>query len=391
MCKAIITLLVLGGFLSWGARAEEPSFRGDAPERYVVVKGDTLWDIAGRFLEKPWRWPEIWRANQDYIKNPHRIYPGDVLVLERDANGGRLKLLRNQKYGGREVVVLHPSTRVEPHPDSPAIPVISPADIGPFLSQPLVIEKDGLANAPEIVASEENRVIIGAGNRAYVAGLKEGDPRQWQIYRNGKPLVDPDTGEVLGHEAIYLGEARVVRFGETSTLEIGRTVAEVNRGDRLVRLKETELSNFVPHAPDNRLRGRIISVYSGVAEAGPKSIVVLNRGTRDGVDQGQVLALYRQSTRVKVSDAKAKEPAPLRSFHQDECLKKDANVRFDEFYDRAKAWGPCPPEDQARNTVALPEERYGLALVFRTFDRVSYALVMQAARAVQQGDVVTNP
>lgn len=392
MRKAIISLLVIGGLFSWGARAEEPQVKADAPDRYVVVKGDTLWGIAGRFLEKPWRWPEIWQLNKDQIKNPHRIYPGDVVVLERGADGrARLRLVKSEKYLGRDVVVLSPQARVEPRADTPAIPVISPADIGPFLSQPLVVEKDGLASAPEIVASEENRVIIGAGNRAYVAGLKPGDPVQWQIFRSGKPLVDPDTQEVLGYEAVYLGEARVKRFGETSTIEVGRTVAEVNRGDRLVKLPETELSNFVPHAPDKPVRARIISVYSGVAEAGPQAIVTLNRGARDGVERGQVMAIYRQSTAVPVGGDKAKEPRPLRNWHQTECLKKDAKIRFDEFYDRAQAWGPCPPESAQQGVVNLPEERYGLLLVFRTFDRVSYALVMQASLAVKQGDVVTNP
>ncbi len=390
MRKVIITLLAIGSFLAWGARAEEPAIRGDAPERYVVVKGDTLWGIAGRFLNEPWRWPEIWELNREEIRNPHRIYPGDVVVLERSASGkARLKLVKNQKYGGREVVTVTPSARVQPHPETPAIPVISPADIGPFLSQPLVVDKDGLASAPEIVASEENRVVIGAGNRAYVAGLKAGDPSQWQVFRPGKPLVDPDTQETLGYEAVYLGEARVTRFGETSTIEIAKAVAEINRGDRLVQLREGELSNFVPHAPDKPLRGRILAVYSGVAEAGPAAIVTLNRGSRDGLELGHVLALYRHGKTVAID--KPKEPAPLRNWHQTECLKKDAKVSFDQPYDRAQAWGPCPPESAEKGLVTLPEERYGLLLVFRTFDRVSYALVMQATAAVHQGDVVTNP
>lgn len=392
MRKAIITLLVIGSFVSPGARAQEAQVKDGAPERYVVVKGDTLWGIAGKFLDQPWRWPEIWQLNRDQIRNPHRIYPGDVVVLERLADGkARLRLVKNQKYTGRETVVLTPSARIEPHPDTPPIPVISPADIGPFLSQPLVIEKDGLAGAPEIVASEENRVVIGAGNRAYVTGLKPGDPQQWQVFRPGRALVDPDTQEILGYEAVYLGEARVKRFGETSTIEILRAVAEINRGDRLVRVSEGELSNFVPHAPDRPVRGRIVSVYSGVAEAGPKAIVALNRGSRDGLERGQVLAIYRHGMTVPVAENKAKEPRPLRNWHQTECLKKDAKISFDQFYDRAQAWGPCPPEDADKATVTLPEERYGLLLVFRTFDRVAYALVMQAASAVHQGDVVTNP
>ncbi|MEO1766526.1 LysM peptidoglycan-binding domain-containing protein [Thiobacter aerophilum] len=392
MRKVIITLVAIAGFLSVGARAQDAQVKDGAPERYVVVKGDTLWGIAGRFLDEPWRWPEIWQMNRDQIKNPHRIYPGDVVVLERLADGkARLRLVKKQKYDGREKVTLTPSVRIEPHPDTPAIPVISPADIGPFLSQPLVVAKDGLADAPEIVAAEENRVVIGAGNRAYATGIKSGDPQQWQVFRPGRPLVDPDTQEVLGYEAVYLGEARVKRFGEPATIEIVRAVAEINRGDRLVRVAEAELSNFVPHAPDRAVRGRIVSVYSGVAEAGPKAIVALNRGSRDGLARGQVLAIYRHGMTVPVPQDQGEQTRPLRNWHQTECLKKDAKISFDEFYDRAQAWGPCPPEDAQKRTVTLPEERYGLLLVFRTFDRVAYALVMQAAAAVHQGDVVTNP
>ncbi len=392
MRKPIITLLVLSSFLSWCARAEDAQVKEGAPDRYVVVKGDTLWGISGKFLNEPWRWPEIWQLNKEQIKNPHWIYPGDVVVLDNIGGKARLKLIRAQKYNGTEVVVLSPTVRTEAHPDRTAIPAISPADIGPFLSQPLVIEKDGLDNAPEIVASEENRVIIGAGNRAYVAGLKAGDPRQWQVFRSGKPFVDPDTKEILGYEAVYLGEARVISFGETSTVEITRAVAEINRGDRLVRLKETELTNFVPHAPDAPVRGRILTVYAGVAEAGPQSIITINRGSKDGIEKGDVLAIHRLGVEVPVSKPETKEDKPLRSMDQTECLKKDAKVSFNEFYDRSKAWGPCPKETPAdKGYVKLPEERYGLLLVFRTFDRVSYALVMQATAAVHQGDVVTNP
>lgn len=392
MRKPIITLLVLSSFLSWCARAEDAQVKEGAPDRYVVVKGDTLWGISGKFLNEPWRWPEIWQLNKEQIKNPHWIYPGDVVVLDRVGGKARLKLLKGEKYVGEGVVVLKPAIRTEPYPASPAIPVISPADIGPFLSQPLVIEKDGLDSAPEIVASDNNHVVIGAGSRAFVAGLKAGDARTWQVFRSGKPFIDPDTKETLGYEAVYLGEARVTAFGETSTIEIVKAVAEINRGDRLVKLNEAELANFVPHAPDKDIRGRILTVYSGVAEAGPKSIISINRGTKDGIEPGVVLAIKRLGVEVPVTKSDRNEDKPLRSMDQTECLKKDAKVSFSEFYDRSKAWGPCPKETPAdKGYVKLPEERYGLLLVFRSFDRISYGLVMQASDAVHQGDVVANP
>jgi hypothetical protein len=390
MRKPIISLL-LGSLLSFSTLADEVQVKADAPQRYVVEKGDTLWGISGKFLNEPWRWPEIWQLNKDEIKNPHRIYPGDVVVLDQSGTGARLKLVKSQKYNGRDVVTVSPSARTEARAPSPAIPVISPADIGPFLSQPLVVDVGALESAPEIVASEENRVVIGAGNRAYVAGLQPGS-RQWQVFRSGKPFIDPDTGELLGHEAIYLGDARVTRFGESSTIEVGKAVREINRGDRLMRLQEAELANFVPHAPASPVRGRILSIYSGVAEAGPTSIVAINRGARDGVEQGTVLAIWRQASQAPVSKTVAQESRPLRSFDQSECLKKDAKVNFNDAYDRSKAWGPCPAEPAAdKGFVLLPEERYGLLLVFRVFDRVSYGLIVQSSLAVHQGDVVTQP
>lgn len=398
MRKPIISLLVLGCFLSWQAFAQEApmqdaQIKEDAPDRHVVEKGDTLWGIAGKFLSEPWRWPEIWQLNKDEIKNPHRIYPGDVVVLDLSSGSPRLKLVKNQKYLGRDVVVMSPTSRVEARAATPAIPLISPADIGPFLSQPLVVEKGSLETAPEIVASEENRVIIGAGNRAYVAGLRQGDPLQWQVFRAGNPFTDPDTGETLGYEAVYLGEAKVKAFGESSTIEVGRAVQEINRGDRLVKLSESELANFIPHAPQKKFRGRILTMYSGVAEAGPKSIVTINRGARDGIEQGHVLAILRHGREALVTKSSVEEDKPLRSWHQDECMKKDAKVSFNEPYDRAKVWERCPGKNpiKDRETVTLPDERYGLLLVFRTFDRVSYGLVMQSTLAVQQGDVVTTP
>jgi hypothetical protein len=393
MRRPIIALLILSCFLSWRAFASDAEVKGDAPDRYVVVKGDTLWGISGRFLKEPWRWPEIWKLNKEEIKNPHWIYPGDVVVLDRLPDGSaRLRLVKAQKYNGHEVVVLSPQVRVEPHPETGAIPAISPADIGPFLSQPLVIEKDGLETAPEIVASEENRVVIGAGSRAYVSGLKKGDPTLWQIFRPGKALVDPQTKETLGYEAIYLGEARVTSFGPTSTIEVVRSTQEINRGDRLVAAREANLSNFVPHAPDTAIRGQIIATYEGVAEAGRDSIVTLNRGTKDGLESGDVLAIHRLGQEVAVT-APPGEAKPLRSWDQKECLKKDAKVSFNEFYDRSKVWEPCKKEmaEEENPTVTLPEERYGLVLVFRTFDRVSYALIVQSNAAVHVDDIVTNP
>ena len=347
MRNIIIALLSSCTLFAASAFAEEAAqVKQDAPNRYVVVKGDTLWDISGKFLKQPWRWPEIWKLNKEEIKNPHWIYPGDVVVLDRVS--GSLRLIKNEKYQGGNFVKLSPQIRVEPDHHQ-AIPVISPADIGPFLSQPLVIEKDGLAAAPQIIANEENHVVIGAGSRAYVEGLKPGGPKQWHIFHPGKALIDPETKKVLGYEAVYLGDARVVKFGDPSTIEVINAVQEILRGDRLVAATNVELANFVPHAPERDVHARVISAYGGVAETGRNSIVALNRGAKDGLEPGDVLALMR-----------AGETATYRT------------------------------EDKTRS-VKLPEERYGLALVFRTFDHVSYALIMQSTLSVHIDDAAENP
>ncbi|MDP1681526.1 MAG: LysM peptidoglycan-binding domain-containing protein [Burkholderiales bacterium] len=401
MLKTIIALLSSCVFFSGAVFAEEAAqVKEDAPDRYVVVKGDTLWAISGKFLKDPWRWPEIWKLNKEEIKNPHLIYPGDVVVLDR-ANG-ELRLVKNAKYQGRDFEKRSPQTRVEPT-DRAAIPVISPADIGPFLSQPLVIEKDGLESAPRILANEENRVVIGSGNRAYVEGLKEGGPKQWHIFRPGKALIDPDTQVILGYEAIYLGDARVLKYGEAATIEIIKSVQEILRDDRLVAATNVELANIVPHAPSKDLRGRIISSYGGVAETGRGSIVSLNRGTKDGLETGHVLALYRFGQEITLP--KDDKPSPSFNFDRSKCLREGAKVSFNEAYDSDKAYGPCPDgamaksfgapytisTDEEARKLKLPEERYGLVLVFRTFEKVSYALVMQSSLSVRVNDVVEKP
>ncbi len=401
MLKTIIALLSSCVFFSGAVFAEEAAqVKEDAPDRYVVVKGDTLWAISGKFLKDPWRWPEIWKLNKEEIKNPHLIYPGDVVVLDRV--NGELRLVKNAKYQGRDFEKRSPQTRVEPT-ERAAIPVISPADIGPFLSQPLVIEKDGLETAPRILANEENRVAIGAGNRAYVGGLKEGGPKQWHIFRPGKALIDPDTQAILGYEAIYLGDARVLKYGETSTIEVSKSVQEILRDDRLVAATTIELANIVPHAPGRELRGRIISTYGGVAEAGRGAIVSLNRGAKDGLETGHVLALYRFGQLVTLP--KEDKPGPSFNFNRSKCLREGAKVSFNEAYDSDKAYGPCPDgamaksfgapytisTEEAARKLKLPEERYGLVLVFRTFEKVSYALVMQSSLSVQVNDVVERP
>ena len=330
-----------------------------APDRYVVQRGDTLWSIATKFLNDQWRWPEIWRMNQEQIRNPHNISPGDVLVLDRSVSPPQLRL-SDAGGGGRGVggaeegVKLLPRIYTQPL-TSEAIPAISPRAIEPFLTQPLIIEEGGLDRAPRIIATEENRVNVGAGNVAYVSGFGGTDAPVWQIYRAGRPLVDPDNQRTLGFEAVFLGTARVTRSGDPATVQIVNSKKEISAGDRLIPAPPPTIPQYVPHAPSSVVSGRIIGLYDALATSvgGRDSIISINRGRRDGLELGHVLAVYRN---VVIYDQK-------------DYLKSR---------DRSPA-------------IQLPPERYGLAFIFRTFDSVSYALVMESSRPVQGGDIVQNP
>ncbi len=312
----------------------------DAPERHIVVPGDTLWGIAAKFLKDPFRWPELWKMNAEQVKNPHRIFPGQVVILDLSGDQPQLKL---------GIVKLQPQVRVEQI--SKEIPAISPQVIEPFLAQPLVIDAAGFDQAPRIVATQENRVHAGNGDQIYVSGA---DPKvkSWQIFRPGKPFVDPDSNEVLGLEAIFLGNARALGGSaeDVTIMEITSVKQEIGRGDRLVPAGRPEIASYMPHLPTQDIQGRILALYGGVGEGGRHSIVSLSRGQRDGLEMGHVLAIYRAGAEV--------------------------TNRF---------------EDDKPQTHQLPDERYGLIFIFRVFDRVSYALVMDAARPVVPGDKVRKP
>lgn len=340
----IISALLLSLVTTAAVAQQKPlQLAPDAPDSHVVVRGDTLWGISAKFLKDPWRWPEIWRLNRDQINNPHWIYPGQVVVLDRSGATPRLRLAQGEP--GR-VVKLEP--RIYAEQEAGAIPSIAQKVIEPFLSQPLVIDEQGMKDAPKIVATQEDRVVLGPGNTAYVANLAN-TPLLWQVYRPGKPLVDPETGEVLGYEAFYLGSARRTREGNPATVEIVTAKQEIGRGDQLTPATRAQIASYPPHAPATQVNGRVVAVYGGVNEAGRNAIVTLNRGTRDGIEVGHVLALYRAGAVTEYR------------------------------------------EDDMKEKYQLPDERYGLVFVFRTFDRVSYALVMNVTRPVTVADIVRTP
>ena len=386
--KSITALVfVVSGLAAGVAQPQVPAtpiaFKQDAPDRYTVVRGDTLWGISERFTDSPWRWPEIWNFNREQIRNPHWIFPGDVIVLDRTSGtlsiagregtpggapggapeagaagatgaapgaGGRPGL---EGGGAVGTVKLSPRVRAESTARD-AIPSIPPNIIEPFLSRPLVIEPDGLDGAPTIIATEDNRVVIEAGNRAYVRGIGESKEENWFVYRRGKALVDPDTNITLGYEAIYLGTARITRAGDPATVQLTTVTQEVSKGDKLLPAGVPVVPNYAPHAPSVFMKGRVIDVYGGLGrlqEAGPHSIITLNRGRSDGVEIGHVFALYRPGPEIT------------------DTSSKNADQR----------------------TFKLPDERYGLAFVFRVFDRISYAVIMRVTRPVSPLDVIQTP
>jgi nucleoid-associated protein YgaU len=357
--------------ISATAGAQAPSapltIKPDAPDRYVVVPGDTLWGISQKFTDSPWRWPELWGFNKDQIRNPHLIYPGNVIVLDRargqlsvgeaaPAQGTRetgttpAPASASRAAGEPGTVKLGPRVRTESLAKE-QIPSIPANIIEPFLSRPLVIEPDGLDKAPTIVGTQSDRVILATGNRGYVRGMGDSKESMWYVFRPGPPLVDPDTNQTLAYEAIYLGTAQLERPGEPATVMLTTSVQEVSAGDKLVAAGRPQPVTYAPHSPPSKISGRVISIYGNpgkVGEAGPQSIISVNRGARDGLEVGHVLALYTLGGTVR--DVSGKEA-----------------------------------------TIKLPDERAGLAFVFRVFNRVSYALVMNISKPISPLDVVQTP
>ena len=384
MKKRIITLLVLS-CLSLNSYADEIALQKNHPDRYVVVKGDTLWGISAKFLKDPWQWPKVWKMNRAEIKNPHRIYPGDVVALDNSSGTPQLRLLH-------ETVTLQPGAVEEPL-QKEAIQTIAPSVIGPFLSQPLLIENGQLDSAPRIISAQENRVILSPGTRVYVNNIKEGDGLHWNVYRPGEQLSDPDTKEVLGTEAIYLGDVNIARYGAPATGDIMRAKEEIFTKDRLVVSADEFKSSFVPHAPETQINGRIMRIYGGVAEGGPNTVVSINRGKKDGLEEGHVLAISRYGRIIK--DPEYKAPDSNKVVPEDKKLK-ELNLDVYTGPDGKKVVNLAKDPVQTKPTLApgevkLPDERVGLLMIFRTFDRISYGLIMNTSDAIYTLDSVQTP
>lgn len=389
MFRNIITLLMFC-CLSFNLNAQVIALKEGHPDRHVVVKGDTLWWISARFLKDPWLWPKVWQLNRSQIKNPHLIYPGDVIVLDLSSGQPQLKLLR-------QTITLEPGVVVEPL-DQAAISTIPLNVITPFLSQPLIIEKDQLAESPRIIAGPDNRVVLSTGTRVYINEIEEDADLNWFIYRPGDSLIDPDSKEVLGVEATYLGDLRVKKFGKPATAEVVKAKEEIFVKDRLVPSGDEVITNFTPRAPETQINGRLLKIYGGLAEAGPESIVSINRGSQDGVEIGHVLAISRygriikdpeptKADKEKASKAEANAKPKLKELNFDVSSGEDGKTIVN-FEKEKKESAPIALEP---GYVKLPDERVGLMMVFRVFDRISYGLVMQANEPINTLDSIHNP
>jgi len=354
---AAVTATALLACAAGSVQAADCSFRPDAPDQHVVVKGDTLWDISATFLRNPWCWPTVWGLNKQEIRDPHWIYPKQIIYFDRAR--GRLSLQRpGDDFAGRNGP---PVTRLSPQVRSEslgrdAVPSIPAGAIEPYLTQPLVVEAGELAAAPRIAASQEGRVYLGEGDRVYVSG-NLAEHTNFQVFRPGTVLRDPQTRRVLAHEAAYLGNVQLVTAAkpgvDVHTFKVTNTVQEMGVGDLLVPVPPEPVRNYVPHAPLQPVDGRIMSIYAGVTYAGQSQVVTVNRGSVDGLDVGAVLQLHNLGKTVK-------DPTDKSVFGKGRQLK-------------------------------LPDEQYGTLFIFRVFKNVSYGLIMQVTSPAQVGDVAKSP
>ncbi|MGE8318037.1 MAG: LysM peptidoglycan-binding domain-containing protein [Comamonas sp.] len=341
-----------------------------APERYVVKPGDTLWDISRLYLSQPWRWPELWGMNLQAIANPHLIYPGQTLYLER--RNGFARLSTAQPGGADEVIRVSPQARVLSLADS-ALPTINQRLIDTFMVEPEVLAEGEIERAPRLVAAAQTRTLLSPGDRVYArssggpALQTPGERELYRIFRKAVPMKDPETGAILGYEAQYLGRARLVRGESTltsldakgnrmtdpvpATLDMVTVKAEVRIDDRLLPMPRSNFRSYVPHAPDESLQGSVVSIYGNdaVDTAAKNQVIAINRGTVNGIEPGHVFRLMTNGARIED--------------------KTDAD----------------------KTVIKLPNEYNGLAMVFRTFDRVSYALVLEAREGVRVGDALISP
>jgi len=323
-----------------------------APTRYTVKRGDTLWDISAMFLRDPWLWPEIWQVNPQ-VENPHLIFPGDVLALTYGADGRpAISLARG---GGARLDPRLRSTELDG-----AIATIPYSAIAAFLERPSLLTREQIREAPRVLAFRDRHMVGGAGIEAYIRGLDGGSPNQrFNVVHVGEAIRDPDDGDLLGYQGIYTATAVLLTPGEPAKAALTDSARETLEGDRLLGTDADIPLNFVPRAPDREVRGQIISVIDGVTLIGQYKIVAINRGAKHGLEPGHVLAIEEAGELVR-----------------DRTRKNEGGVKA------SRSFTP---------RVQLPNERIGTMLVFRVFDRMSYALIVGASNPIRIADVVRKP
>ena len=310
------------------------------PQTYVVKKGDTLWDISGMFLRDPWLWPKIWHVNPQ-VDNPHLIYPGDVLNLVWINGQPKLVVKRGKD------IKLSPTVRISEL--DRAIPAIPMDAVAPFMSNSRILSSAELDDAPYVLSGKAGHIISGAGDELYARGPFTENQSAYGIFRKGTTFIDPDSGEFLGVQAYSVANAKLLSQEDSvATLALNATSEEVRRGDRLLADEDRELfASFHPSAPEDKVNGYIIAVEGGVSQIGSMDVVVINKGARDNVDVGQIMAIYRQGELVR--------------------------------------------DEISKDVVKVPDTRAGLLMVFRAFEKVSYALVLKATQVLSVNDKIKNP
>ena len=344
--KRLLLGLALSLSFTASALADVLALKEDHPQTYVVKRGDTLWSISSIFLEDPWLWPELWHYNKQ-LDDPHLIYPGDILYLVWV--DGKPRLVKNivKKTTENRDVKLTPQMRISEL--TTAIPAISLDVIGPFLSNSRMVDQGLLESSPYVLSGREGHIVTGAGDTLYARGNFTEDEIVYGIYRRAQVFTDPKTGELLVIQARDIGSGKRIGLeGDIATLQINRSNEEIRRGDRLLPQEDRALkSRFEPRAPESQIEGEIIAVEGGVSQVGSMDVVILNRGERDGLKSGDVMAIYQRGQLVR--------------------------------------------DDVAEELVRVPDVEAGLLMVFRSYDKLAYAVVLSATQALRVGDKVKNP
>lgn len=338
LCGLLAFVVLSFTHVSAETREDSLLLREDYPQEYVVVKGDTLWHISGRFLQSPWKWPEVWGVNPQ-VDNPHLIYPGDVIYLTWVDGKPRLGVRRDSG--------IYPRARTSPLDH--AIPAIPLRDIIGFLNDNRVLPEDILKDAPYVLGGRSARIIAGAGDRVYARGTLLEEQRRQGVYRAAGEYKDPDTDEMLGFELTKVADADVkAQADSVISLDVVKSKKEIRVLDRVVPTEEVRIQSiFYPQSSPDGVEGKILKVLGGVRDGGQFNVVAINKGVREGLEPGHVFAIYRQGERIK--------------------------------------------DPVTKDFVILPSERSGELMVFKVFEKVSYGLIMQSTDVVSIGDTLRQP